>query len=68
MKPIDVPKSLDEIERRAKRCGVTIADLLAAGDIHRETWKRWREGTSMPNVGSLNRIIVTLEAAEGKRT
>ena len=65
---VTVEKLLDDIERRAKRCGVTPAYLCERGGIHQKTWRRWRAGTSKPTFGTVERITAALESIERRRT
>jgi transcriptional regulator with XRE-family HTH domain len=57
------PMKTNEIEARAKKRGMTIAELLKAAGVNRVTWWRWKSGRFQPRAGTIERIIEILDPA-----
>lgn len=50
----------NEIEARAEKRGMTIAELLRAAGINRVTWWRWKTGRFQPRAATVERILEIL--------
>lgn len=50
----------NEIEARAEKRGMTIAELLRAAGINRATWWRWKTGRFQPRAATVERILEIL--------
>jgi transcriptional regulator with XRE-family HTH domain len=50
----------NEIEARAEKRGMTIAELLRAAVINRATWWRWKTGRFQPRAATVERILEIL--------
>lgn len=53
-----------EAEERAKRLGLTAADLHRAAGVHRATWNRWRAGSFAPSLAEWMRVQDVLSQRE----
>lgn len=61
---MDLMTELAAIELAANERGEAIQDVLNRAGVNLSTWRRWRQGVTMPRLGSLMAIR---EAANGKR-
>ncbi len=56
-----------EIETRAKRANITIAELCRRANIAKSTFLRWKNGDCSPTISTLQNIITELDAEEAKQ-
>ena len=50
-----------DIEARAQREGLPIADVLATAGVNRSTWWRWKKGRFQPRADTVDRIEAALK-------
>jgi hypothetical protein len=50
-----------DIEARAQREGLPIADVLATAGVNRSTWWRWKTGRFQPRAETVDRIEAALK-------
>lgn len=60
--------TVEQIEKRAKKIGMSIAELLRCADVSPSTWTRNKQGKHNFNTSTLKRIIEKLESAERSKS
>jgi len=50
-----------DIEARAERKGLPLADVLATAGVNRSTWWRWKTGRFQPRAETVERIEAALK-------
>lgn len=53
-----------QIEERAAKADLSMADVCRRARIHRGTWQRWKIGKAEPRLQLYYRLIRVIEAAE----
>lgn len=62
-----INEQINDIERRAKAAGVSMASLLAKAGLNESTWWRWKQGKSSPLLSSLDKVAKAIYAVELER-
>ncbi len=53
---MDAPTLIPDLERAARRAGVSVNDLCKQADVNRSTWQRWKKGLGEPKATSWTRL------------
>lgn len=62
-----ITEQINDIERRAKAAGVSMASLLSKAGLNESTWWRWKQGKSSPLLSSLDKVSKAIYVVEAER-
>lgn len=60
----DLDKTIPQIERAARKIGLSLPQLCKRAGIDPWTWRRWKRGTHQPQIGKLKQLQRALEETE----